>query len=439
MSYKESEVMEFIEDNDVKFIRLAFCDIFGMQRNISIMPNELENAMKYGVKFDASFMSGFMNIEDSDLYLYPDTKTLSILPWRPQHGRVIRFFCDIKYPDGSHFEGDGRHIIKSVIDKGRDLGYLFKVGSECEFYLFELDENGNPTNIPQDYASYCDIAPLDKGENIRREICLILDEMGIELNNSHHQQGPGQNVVNFKICGPLSAADNIINFKSVVKTTASTNGLFASFMPKPLANESGSGLHLNFMICKNELNLFEDPKMVDKEIANKFIAGIMNRLKEITLFLNPITNSYSRFGNYQAPKFITWSNKNLSQLIKVHTRDNEYTNIELRSTDSSCNPYIALALIIRAGLEGIENNLQLCESCDINLNKILQKNLNDIDILPKNLFEAINLSKNSQFIKSILPENVINTYIETKEYEWKKYDARTDKEKVEKELYFLSV
>lgn len=439
MDYSENEVLEFIEENDVKFIRLAFCDIFGTQRNISIMPNELKKALKEGVCFNASSVKGFMNAEDSDLYLHPDVKTLSILPWRPQHGRVLRFFCDIKYPDGRHFEGDGRHIIKKVIKKGKDMGYSFKVGSECEFYLFQQDENGNPTNIPQDYAGYCDIAPIDKGENIRREICLILDEMGIELENSHHEQGPGQNEISFYYVGPLSAADNIINFKSVVKTSASTSGLFASFMPKPFINENGSGLYFNFIICDNKINLFEEPKMVDKEIVHKFIAGIMNRIKEITLFLNPITNSYSRFGSYNAPKYITWSHKNLSQLIKLTIRNDEYKNIKLRSPDPSCNPYLALALLIGAGLEGIEKNLSLCEPCNTNLSKSHIGELKDIETLPKNMYESINLSKNNEFIKSILPEKTITNYIDSKEQEWRKYDARTDKEKVERELYFSNI
>lgn len=439
MDYNESEVLDFIEENDVKFIRLAFCDVFGIQRNISIMPNELKKALKEGVCFDASFVKGFMNIDDSDLYLYPDIKTLSILPWRPQHGRVLRFFCDIKYPDGRHFEGDGRRIIKQVIQKGKDMGYFFKIGLECEFYLFQQDEKGNPTNIPQDYAGYCDIAPIDKGENIRREICLILDEMGIELENSHHEQGPGQNEISFEYVGPLSAADNIINFKSVVKTCASTSGLFASFMPKPFINESGSGLHFNFIICDKQINLFEEPKMVEKEIVNKFIAGIMNRIKEITLFLNPITNSYSRFGRDNAPKYITWSNKNLSQLIKIIIRNNECKKIELRSPDPSCNPYLALALLIGAGLEGIEKGLSLCEPCNINLSKLSIEELKDIECLPKNIFEAISLAKNSEFIKTILPEKTIKNYIDSKEQEWIKYDARTDKEKVERELYFSNI
>ena len=436
MDYKTSEVLGFIEENDIKFIRLAFCDIFGNQKNITIMPTELKRAFEEGVSFDASAVTGFMNVEESDLLLIPEASTMYLLPWRMQHGRVVRFFCNIKHPDGRNFEGDCRNILKQVIKESRDKGFVCKIGCESEFYLFEQDEFGNPTMIPYDRGTYCDIYPNDRCENIRRDICLSLEEMGIKTTSSHHEQGPGQNEIDYEYSDALTAADNLISFRSLVKTKACENGLFASFMPKPLNIECGSGLHINISLYKDGVNLFKDKSSDNYKYTKKFLAGILNRIEEITLFLNSSTNSYARLGKDKAPKYITWSKENRSQLIRIPASKGDRCRMELRSPDSSCNPYIAFALLIKAGIEGIENNLELCEPKNINLFDIDENKVNDFKKLPQDLNEAINLAKDSEFIKTVLPQKTIENYINDKKKEWDIYSSITDKFKAEKELYF---
>lgn len=435
MNYTISEVLNFVEENDVKFIRLAFCDIFGNQKNISIMPSELQRAFEKGISFDASAIDGFMDITESDLILVPDASTLSILPWRPTHGRVVRLFCNITYPNGNQFEGDGRFFLKTAFEKCKEKGLICKIGSECEFYLFELDENGNPTYKPQDNAGYCDIAPLDKAENVRREICLTLEEMGIMTEASHHEQGPGQNEIDFKYNNADKAADELITFKSVVKTIAARNGLFASFFPKPFYNKSGSGLHINISLNKNGLNIFKNSTFEHSQEAESFIAGILDKITEMTIFLNPLTNSYKRFGSFKAPKYVSWSHENRSQLIRIPYATGEYSRMELRSPDSSCNPYLAFALLIYAGLEGIENNMPLPKPSNINMyNKDIEK-LKEFVMLPENLNDAVKLSCKSDFIQNVLPEKIFNSYIKIKKNEWNYYIQSSDKEKCEREMY----
>lgn len=437
MNYTISEVLQFVEENDVKFIRLAFCDIFGVQKNISIMPSELPRAFNTGISFDASSIDGFMNIDESDLFLVPDPSTLSILPWRPSRGRVVRFFCDIKYPDGRHFEGDGRYILKNVLNELKEMKYICKVGTEFEFYLFETDENGFPTKKPFDMGTYFDIAPIDKGENIRREICLTLEEMNITPESSHHESGPGQNEIDFKYDDALTTADNFVTFKSVVKSVAARNGLYASFMPKPLKNESGNGLHINLSLFKNGLNIFKTEIDEHSQAAESFIAGILERIQEITLFLNPITNSYSRFGNFEAPKYISWSHQNRSQLIRIPASKGENSRMELRSPDPSCNPYIALALIIKAGMEGIKKGIKLIPSYNFNMYE--NKNSKDFKKLPETLEEAIILAEKSDFIKSVIPNKTLEKYISIKRKEYSLYSNSEDKENFELFNYFYRV
>lgn len=437
MNYTISEVLQFVEENDVKFIRLAFCDIFGVQKNISIMPSELPRAFDTGISFDASSIDGFMNIDESDLFLVPDPSTLSILPWRPSRGRVVRFFCDIKYPDGRHFEGDGRYILKNVLSELKEMKYICKVGTEFEFYLFETDENGFPTKKPFDMGTYFDIAPIDKGENIRREICLTLEEMNITPESSHHESGPGQNEIDFKYDDALTTADNFVTFKSVVKSVAARNGLYASFMPKPLKNESGNGLHINLSLFKNGLNIFKTEIDEHSQAAESFIAGILERIQEITLFLNPITNSYYRFGNFEAPKYISWSHQNRSQLIRIPASKGENSRMELRSPDPSCNPYIALALIIKAGMEGIKKGIKLIPSYNFNMYE--NKNSKDFKKLPETLEEAIILAEKSDFIKSVIPNKTLEKYISIKRKEYSLYSNSEDKENFELFNYFYRV
>lgn len=404
MFYTESEVMSFIRDSDVKFIRLAFCDIFGVQKNVSIIPSELERAFETGISFDASAIKGFGDESKSDLFLFPDPSTLSLLPWRPSHGRVVRFYCDIKYPDGGPFELDGRYLLKQAMETAKQAGFLCNIGAECEFYLFKTDEDGNPTDIPFDNAGYMDIAPRDKGENVRREICLSLEEMGIMPESSHHEEGPGQNEIDFRYSDPLTSADNVITFQSVVKTIAARNGLYATFRPKPIPEKSGNGLHINLSPQKIGTPYCE-PCYLDS-----FMAGIMKHICEITAFLNPCTESYRRLGEYKAPRYVTWSPQNRSHLIRIPAGKGEYARIELRSPDSLANPYLAYALLIRAGLEGIEQELSPGEPLNMNLYTAPEHVKAGLTQLPQTLEAAIELASGSAFVNQALPKRLMEAY-----------------------------
>lgn len=397
MNFGYDDVLEFIEQEDAKFIRLAFCDIHGKLKNISVMPDEIKRAFSDGISFDASAIDGFDTEEKSDLFLFPVPSTLNVLPWRPSQGKVVRMFCNIKYPDGRPFELDSRLILENAVKYAKDNGLTIYFGTEFEFYLFKADENGNPTDIPFDNAGYFDVAPEDKGENIRREICLTLLEMGMKPECSHHEEGPGQNEIDFKYSDAITAADNAINFITVVKAAALSNGLFADFSPKPIKNCSGNGLHINMSIKSDD----------GEDYTDRFIAGIMAHIKEMTAFLNPCENSYKRLGEKKAPKYITWSRENRSQLIRIPTATGEYKRIELRSPDPTVNPYLAFALLIYAGVDGILTKKKLRNSTDINLytaDKSVTKNL---DVLPQTLKEAVEVAKNSEFISKVLPKELV--------------------------------
>ncbi|HIV67869.1 MAG TPA: glutamine synthetase family protein [Candidatus Butyricicoccus stercorigallinarum] len=434
--YSYREVMQFISENDVKFIRLAFCDIFGMQKNISIMPRELSRAFEEGISFDASAVRGFMNVEASDLLLFPDPSTLSVLPWRPSQGRVVRFFCSIRYPDGTPFEGDGREVLRRAQEDMRRLGYSVKIGTECEFYLLRQDEDGLPTKIPHDNATYLDIAPLDKGENVRRQICLTLEEMNLRPESSHHEQGPGQNEIDFAYDSAVSAADNMITFRSVVKTLAASNGLYASFLPKLFRDHAGNGLHINLSLFQHGENLFRSPDEAHSPIVESFIMGILTRCYEISVFLNPLVNSYDRFGNYEAPRYITWSHQNRSQLIRIPAAHGVNQRMELRSPDPCANPYLAFALLIRAGMEGIERGLKLCDPCNLNLYDVPASLVREYDCLPRNLNEAIKAAQNSEFVHRSLPDKIVGAYLSAKSSEWSRYVDAPDKSAMIDSLYF---
>ena len=401
-----SEVVQFIQENDVKFIRLAFCDIFGNQKNIAIQPTELTRAFEYGIHFNASALRGFLNVDASDLLLFPDPATLSVLPWRPAQGRVVRFYCDIRYPDGTPFEGDGRYLLRQASRRARKAGYSLTMCTASEFYLFELDENGHPTTIPHDHGEYFDVAPLDKAENVRRQICLTLEEMNIQPESSHHEQGPGQNEVDFRAAEALEAADNFVTFKWVVKSMASSSGLYASFLPKPLQNTPGSGLHLAVSITKNGQNLFH-PSIEESEEGRQFVAGVLRRAAEMTIFGNPLTNSFQRLGEFEAPKYITWSHQNRAPLITVPLATGGKPNrFKLRSFDGCINPYIVFALLIHAGLDGIEDKLELAPACEENLFTSSEAVRAKYDALPESLCEAIRTAQNSDFIAKYLPEKM---------------------------------
>ncbi len=436
MNSTVKEVLQFVKENDVKFIRLGFCDSFGVHKNISVMPDELPYAFENGISFDASAIKGFRDVTKSDLLLFPDPATLTILPWRPGPGRVVRFYCDIKNPDGSAFTQDSRYLLKQVIERCEKMGYICKIGAECEFYLFKTDENGEPTDVALDKGEYLDISPLDKGENIRREICLCLEEMGIKPETSHHEQGPGQNEVDFKFSDALTCADNLLTFKSVVKAIAARNGLFASFMPKPILQAAGSGLHVNISLSKKGLNIFKNAAQEHSNIAESFIAGILSRTPEITLFLNPLVNSYERLGKFEAPKYVSWSHQNRSQLIRIPAAIGERVRMELRSPDPSINPYLAFALIMAAGLEGIEKNLILPPALDADLYVADKKTTKSLTPLPNNLNKSIELAEGSALVKSVVGAEMLSKYIAFKKEESAAYSAAEDKAAFYRGKYF---
>lgn len=398
--YSESEVIEFVKEEDVKFIKLAFSDVFGKQKNVSITDNELERAFKTGVAIDASAIKGFGDEAKSDLFLHPDPSTLSILPWRPEHGRVVRMFCDITYPDGTPFECDSRLILKKAVKAAEKKGLTFSFGSELEFYLFKLDENGNKTEELYDNAGYMDVAPEDKGENIRREICLTLEQMGIYPESSHHEEGAGQNEIDFKYSDALSAADNAITFRQVVSAVAYRNGLYADFSPKPVDNAPGNGFHINFS-AKSKSGI---------DVMQNSIAGVLSRIEDCTVFMNNSENSYKRFGVNKAPKFIAWSKENRSELIRIPAAEGDYKRAELRSPDPLANPYLAFALIIYSAIEGINGNEKLSAPADFNMYKADEETLKNYKTLPETLIKAKQKAAASEFIKTHLPKAIISAY-----------------------------
>ena len=400
MRYSKEEVMQFVEEEDVKFIRLAFCDVFGKQKNIAIMPSELSRAFEYGIAFDASAITGFGDESHSDLLLHPDPETLMQLPWRPEHGKVVRMFTYITYPDGTPFECDTRGILKTAVAQAQKEGYSFSFGAEQEFYLFLLDQNGRPTKTPYDEAGYMDLAPEDKGENIRREICLTLEQMGIKPESSHHEQGPGQNEIDFRYSNPLSAADNTMTFQTVVQTVARRNGLYVDFSPKPLKGKPGNGFHVNVSVSPAD----------NTQNMRFMIAGVLNRICEMTAFLNPTENSYERFGEDKAPAFVSWSGENRSQLIRIPASAGSGSRAELRSPDPSANPYIAFALVIYAALEGLKNKTELMPAADINFFRADEQTLKRFKRIPQSLKEACCIAAKSDFIKAYIPEKVIKIY-----------------------------
>ena len=400
MNYTAEEIIEYCAEEDVKFIRLAFCDAFGAQKNISILPTELRRAFEQGIGFDASAVKGFANEAKSDLLLFPDPDTLSVLPWRPEHGRVVRMFCSIREPGGKPFECDTRSLLIKAVEDAKAEGLEFSFGSEQEFYLFKLDDNGIPTTIPYDSAGYMDIAPDDRGENIRRQICLTLEQMGIMPESSHHEEGPGQNEIDFHYADALKAADDAMAFRTVVKTVSHANGLYADFSPKPLADKPGNGYHINLSI-KDDRNHIILPAV---------IAGILDKIADITLFLNPTVQSYKRLGNNKAPRYISWSGENRSQLVRIPAAEGEYRRAELRSPDPSANPYLAFALLIYAGLYGYKNGLFLPPVSDIDFFRADKSVTDGYKQLPCSIEQAIAAAKNSAFVKEHLPGRLTEIY-----------------------------
>ena len=391
--YTEREVLTFVEENDVKFVKLSFCDPFGNLKNISILSDRLSDAFRRGFGFEGGALDGFEGEED--LFLFPDPATLAVLPWRPQTGRVARLYCELRRPDGTPFAGDGRRLLAETCARAAKAGYRFGIGNECEFYLFETDEKGLPQKIPHDEAGYLDPSPLDRGENVRRDVCLTLEQMGLAPLASRHKRGPGQNEIAFAASDPLHAADNLITFRSVVKSVSARNGLFASFMPKPLPDRAGSGLTVGITLAADEKNLFSDP---DK--ARAFCMGILARLPEITLFLNPTANSFARL----AENGMLAPTGGKAALRIPAVTDPAAARIEIRSPDCACNPYLAYALLLEAGLEGLKAG----KDADATLKRKL----------PETLGAAAEAARQSAFVGRVLPEVLREAVISEKTREW---------------------
>jgi len=400
MKYSKEEVIQYAQEEDVKFIRLTFCDVFGKQKNIAIMPDELLRAFEYGISFDASAIAGFGDEVHSDLLLHPEPETLMPLPWRPENGRVVQMFSGITHPDGTPFVCDTRSLLKKAIAEAKRAGFEFTFGAEQEFYLFQLDENGKPTAIPSDEAGYMDVAPEDRGENVRREVCLTLEQMGIHPESSHHEEGPGQNEIDFRYADALLAADHAMMFQRVVKTVANRNGLAADFSPKPIQDAPGNGFHINMSLRP----------FADGTFFSHMIAGILNNACAMTAFLNPSEASYQRLGHHKAPRFVSWSRENRSQLVRIPAAVGEYRRAELRSPDPTANPYLAFTLMIYAGLYGIQNKLTLCEPVDMNLYTVGANALSAYQRLPESLEEACRTAAESSFIKEHVPPEILAIY-----------------------------
>ncbi len=405
MNYSAQEVKQFVEEEDVKFIRLAMSDVFGTPKNISIMSTELERAFRDGIAADAWAIPGFEDFDRSDIFLHPDPDTLAILPWRPEHGRVVRMFSDITWPDGTPFECDSRRFLSEAVKDAAAKGLTFRFGTEQEFYLFSSEEEDGPGEVPYDSAGYMDIGPFDRGENIRREICMTLEDMGIRPESSHHEEGPGQNEIDFRYCEPVKSADDAMTFRDVVSAIASRNGVRADFSPKPLEGKPGNGMHINFSVSGPGGESLLDPA----------IAGILRRVREMTIFLNRTPESYKRLGGLMAPGTVTWGRENRSVLIRVPAASGKFKRGELRSPDPLANPYLAYGLMIRAAMEGIEEDLPLPAETCVNLYRTGAAGAAGSEKLPGSLEEAARIAKESGFIRECVPEKMLNAYLDAAE------------------------
>jgi glutamine synthetase len=439
--YTKDDIFRMVEEEDVEFIRLQFTDIFGTLKNIAITSSQLEKALDNKCMFDGSSVEGFVRIEESDMYLYPDYDTFEIFPWRPQQGKVARLICDVYTPDGKPFEGDPRWILKKTIKEANEMGYRFDVGPECEFFLFHTDDNGLPTTLSHEKAGYFDLGPNDLGENIRRDMVLTLEDMGFEIEASHHEVAPAQHEIDFKYDEALKTADNIQTFKMTVKTIAKRHGLYATFMPKPKFGISGSGMHINMSLATEEgKNIFADEngKIGLSDDAYHFIAGIMKHARGMSAITNPLVNSYKRLvPGYEAPVYIAWSAKNRSPLIRIPASRGNGTRVELRNPDPTANPYLVLALCLAAGLDGIKNKIEVPDSVDCNIYEMTpgERRAAGIENMPADLKEAVDCLVADEFLCSVLGEHITTKYVEAKMKEWENYTTRVSQWEIDEYLY----
>lgn len=426
MSISAAQALEFIQQNDVKFIRLAFCDLFGVQKNIAILSSQMERALERGVPFDASAIPGFGELAEGDLLLFPDPDTVALLPWRPAQDRVARFYCGIRKRDGEPFAGDSRLLLAKAARRAEEAGYSVLLGTECEFYLFTTDENGRPTLTPQDRAGYLDVAPADRGENIRREICLTLEEMGIAPESSHHERGPGQNEIDFRPAPPLRAVDDHISLRVAVKAIAARNGLYPSFLPKPLAEDWGSGLHLNFSLSRGGGDLLAGLSGGSRPEGAAFLAGMLRRLPELSLLLNPLPGSYRRLGGLGMSATAAWSSRDRTLPLRLSELPGAPGRLEVRTPDPACNPYFAAALLLSAGLEGVADGLPLPRP-------------RAGTRLPGGMGEALELARGSSLLKEVLTGPVVEAFLHHKTRQWEEYRHAQNQQKWELERFFMTV
>ncbi|MBR6400820.1 MAG: type I glutamate--ammonia ligase [Firmicutes bacterium] len=426
MGRTKEQILKECKEKDVEFIRLQFIDVLGVPKNVAITFSQLERILEDGMMFDGSSIEGFARIEESDMYLKPDLDTFVIYPWRPQQGKVARFICDVYTPEGEPFPGCPRGILKKVLKEAEDMGYDFNVGNELEFFLFQTDENGRPTTKTNDEAGYFDLDPVDLGTNARRDICLTLEEMGFEIEASHHEVAEGQHEIDFKYDNALRTADNVVAFRLVVKTIAKKYGLHATFMPKPIFGINGSGMHTNMSLFKNGKNAFYDPSdaLGLSSIAYSFIAGVLKHVAGFTAVTNPLVNSYKRLvPGYEAPCYIAWSASNRTDIIRIPASRGAGTRVELRSPDPSTNPYLCLAVCLAAGLDGIKNNMSAPESVDINLYRSTQEERDALGVknLPGSLYEAIVAMEQDGLVRDVLGDHCYKAFVKSKKAEWDQF------------------
>ena len=439
--YTKQDIIRIVEEEDVEFIRLQFTDMFGTLKNVAITSSQLEKALNNECMFDGSSIEGFVRIEESDMYLYPDLDTFVIFPWRPQQGKVARIICDIYTVDRKPFEGDPRYALKKAVADAESMGYRFDVGPECEFFLFNQDEDGQPTTMSTERAGYFDLGPVDLGENARRDMVLTLEDMGFEVDSSHHENAPAQHEIDFKYDEALKTADNIMTFKLAVKTIAKRHGMFASFMPKPKYGVNGSGMHVNMSLSKEGRNIFDDPdgeNGLSRE-AYWFIGGIMNHMRAMTAITNPLVNSYKRLiPGYDAPVYIAWPRAtNRGQIVRIPSSRGASTRLELRSPDSAMNPYLALAACLAAGLDGIKNHMELPEPVVQNIYAMDEETIKErgIDHLPETLGEAIDEFEEDVFLRNVLGDHIFYKYLEAKKEEWNVFRSQVTDWEIGEYLY----
>ncbi|MED4205460.1 type I glutamate--ammonia ligase [Neobacillus mesonae] len=423
-SYTKEQILEMTREQNVRFIRLQFTDLFGTIKNVEIPISQLPKALDNKMMFDGSSIEGFVRIEESDMYLYPELDTFVIFPWTAEKGKVARFICDIYHPDGTPFEGDPRSNLKRLLKEMNELGFSeFNVGPEPEFFLFKLNDKNEPTMDLNDHGGYFDLAPTDLGENCRRDIVLELEEMGFEIEASHHEVAPGQHEIDFKYQSAVKSCDDIQTFKLIVKTIARKHGLHATFMPKPLFGINGSGMHCNLSLFKNGENAFfeKNGDLELSETARHFIAGILDHAPNFTAITNPTVNSYKRLvPGYEAPCYVAWSARNRSPLIRIPASRGLSTRVEVRSVDPSANPYLAMAVLLAAGLDGIKKKLTPPAPVDLNIYEMTkeQRLENGIIDLPANLTNALENLKGDEVITKALGPHLFQHFLEAKEIEW---------------------